>query len=163
LSVDIAIRRIDDDVRPIVGPLFQRLFRADPPDYPIHYVAFVTSDRLRDAPMAYCHFTALDDCYFGGGMCFDDRAFRRLTRDERRDVRDRGGLARLTLGHAIGELTDKLAVFGYVGDKRARDIDESLGFRDTGHPRLIVRWCRDDIAPERRTRLVDAVAELGPF
>ncbi len=159
----LTVERRDGDVEPLIGDLFRRVFNNPPPDYPVHFVAFLTRPGGDPVPVGYCHFTALEDCYLGGGMCFDERVFRRLSAAERADVRRLGGVARFTLGTALERLRDKAAVFGYVGDKRAERIDLSLGFEPTGHPKLLVHWQRPSLPPDVKRRLIEIAHAAGPF
>lgn len=158
----LRVERRDDGVDALIGDLFRRVFHHPPPDHPVH---FITSLKATDGwlPVGYCHFTALEDCYLGGGMCFDERIFRRLSAPERAEIRRLGGIARFTLRSALAHLVDKAAVFGYVGDKRAERIDRSLGFEPTGYPKLLVRWNRSPPSVRARKSLIDRVGALGPF
>ncbi len=158
----LRVERHDADVDALVGDLFRRVFHHPPPDQPIHFVTFLHSGALGRLAVGYCHFTALQDCYLGGGMCFDERVFRRLSAQERAGIRRLGGIARFTLRSALAHLGDKAAVFGYVGDKRAERIDRSLGFEPTAYPRLLVHWNRS-LPPTESKRLIDKVGAMGPF
>ena len=59
-------------------------------------------------------------------------------------------------------LGDCAAVFGHVGEPRARAADLRSGFVDTGREHLMVIW-RKPLADARMRALIDEVAALGPF
>jgi hypothetical protein len=150
-----------DDVETHAGDLFRRSFRAEPPATPHHYVARAAIDgQMRT--IGYVHYERLDDMYLCGGMCMDERAFRRLSAEQRAALRAAGGVAEQMLRCTFAKLAHAKAIFGYVGDRRAERVDLRVGFRHTGLPHLIVHWPAPLPASERRAR-VARVARLGPF
>lgn len=150
-----------DDVGVHAGDLFRRSFRAEPPVTPRHYVARAEIDGGMRT-IGYVHYERLDDMYLCGGMCMDDRAFRRLPGDRRAALRSAGGVAEQMLRSTFASLAHAKAIFGYVGDARAERVDLRVGFRHTGLPHLIVHWPRPLSADEQRAR-IGRVAKLGPF
>ena len=96
-------------------------------------------------------------------MCVDERAYRRLPKHIFAGVREQGGLATIVTRESIELLGDTAAVFGYVGEPRARQADLRTGFVDTGRPNLMVIWRRKSLTYEARARILDQVAALGPF
>jgi hypothetical protein len=95
-------------------------------------------------------------------MCVDERAYRRFPKALFEAVREQGGLATIVTRDSVEMLGDCAAVFGHVGEPRARAADLRTGFVDTGHEHLMVIW-RKALAPGQKQKLVDEVVRLGPF
>ena len=150
-----------DDVEVCAGELFRRAFRAPPPLTPHHFVARVEVDG-EPRTIGYVHYERLDDVYLCGGMCMDERTFRRLDGERRAALKAAGGVAEQMLRHTFAELAHAKAIFGYVGDRRAERVDLRAGFQHTGLEHLIVHWPRRLAAAERQA-LIARVAQLGPF
>jgi hypothetical protein len=144
------------------GDLFRRRFRANPPDFPRHYVAFYRQGRTRYLPVGYIHYTAFEDTYLCGGMVIDDRRYRRIPAPHRKLIKTAGGIAEIMLRETFARLAAAPAIWGYVGDKQAEEVDVRVGFRRTRHPHVMVVWNRDLPEAERAARL-DRVIALGPF
>ena len=144
-----------------VGALFVRVFGDDLPDFPRHFVLrYVAGDA--PVPLAYAHFTPWDGCYLGGGMAFDERAYRRLDPAHRARIRAAGGVTEFLLRTIRARLDDAIALFGHVGEPRAERVDLRAGYVHTPYPHLIVCWQRELPAAERDALLARAAA-LGPF
>jgi hypothetical protein len=60
------------------------------------------------------------------------------------------------------QLNDRVAWFGYCGDRKASIVDARAGCLPTRHKFLIVKWFADLPESERRA-LVDKLAAIGPF
>jgi len=181
-SADLAAPRLDVDEPPIdaqsvrdivrieeiadaeffVGDLFRRRFGTDPPDFPNHYVAFYRHGRTRYLPVGYVHFTPFEDMYLGGGMVIDERLYRRMPAAHRKLVKDAGGIAETMLRETLARLSHAPAVWGYVGDKQAEEVDLRAGFRHTGHQYVVVVWNRELSVEEKAARLQRVIA-LGAF
>ena len=152
---------------PAAADLFMRCFKHPAPDYPRHFVLeYFPSGVGRGAAdaqvVAYTHQMAFGEVYLGGGMCVDERAYRRFPKWLFQAVRDEGGLATLVSKGSIAQLGDSPACFGHVGEPRARQADIRTGFVDTGHPHLMVFW-RGEVDASEKRRLIDKVAAFGPF
>lgn len=144
-----------------VQALFNKRFGHPLPAEPEHFVCCraATGD---DAPLGYVHFQKLDNVYLGGGMCTDVGALRRLPREERRALRNLGGVAEFLLRSAEAALSHAVGLFGYVGDNRAELVDLRAGYQFTRHPHLIVKWLKP-VSEARRAELIERVAAIGPF
>ena len=150
-----------DDVERHAGELFRRCFHQPPPNYPRHYVARADSAG-ETRTIGYIHYTPLEQVYLCGGMCIDDRAYRRLPSEHRAALKAAGGIAELMLRHTFAALSSAQAIFGYVGDTRSERVNLRAGFRHTGRPHLIVHWPRP--LPEAQQRaLIAKIAAIGPF
>jgi hypothetical protein len=150
-----------DDVETHAGDLFRRAFRAEPPKTPRHYVARAEIDG-KQRTIGYVHYERLDDVYLCGGMCMDERTFRRLPAERRSALKEAGGVTEQMLRYTFAELAAARAIFGYVGDRRAERVDLRAGFEHTGLPHLIVHWPRP-LRSQEREALVERIAGLGPF
>lgn len=144
------------------GDLFRRRFGGNPPNYPKHYVAFYRQGRTRYLPVGYIHYTAFEDTYLCGGMVIDERLYRRIPAAHRKLIKDAGGIAEIMLRETFARLAAAPAIWGYVGDKQAEEVDVRVGFRHTHHPHVMVVWNRDVPETEKAARLERVVA-LGPF
>ncbi|HLX29618.1 MAG TPA: hypothetical protein VKV24_14140 [Casimicrobiaceae bacterium] len=150
-----------DEVEAYAGALFRRAFRCDPPLEPRHFVARVAIGNA-ERTIGYVHYAKFDDIYLCGGMCMDERMFRRLPAERRTALKAAGGVAEQMLRHTFDELSHAKAVFGYVGDRRAERVDLRAGFRHTGRKHLIVFW-PGRLSRSEREAITDRVAALGPF
>ena len=154
------------DARVVAGELFMKSFGHPIPDYPRHFVlvyspppgAGDTTPRV----VAYVHQSPYENVYLGGGLCVDERAYRRFPKDLFGEVREEGGLATIVTRDSIAMMGDAVAAFGHVGEPRSRQASIRTGFADTEFPHVMVVWRRDIEEAEKR-RVVQKVAVLGPF
>lgn len=154
-----------NDARVVAGDLFRRSFGHEVPDYPRHFVLVHSPEPgSGEAPqvVAYVHQSRGEGYYLCGGMCVDERAYRRFPRWLFEAARDEGGLATIVTRESVGMLEQGFPVFGHVGEPRARAADLRTGFVDTDREHLMVIWRGERTESEKRL-LVDAVAALGPF
>ena len=151
----------DADAANAVGALFKRLFGDDLPAFPKHFVLrYVAGGEA--VPLAYAHFTPWEGSYLGGGMAFDERAYRQISAVHRARIREAGGVTEFLLRRIRAMLPDAIALFGHVGEPRAERVDLRAGYERTAHPHVIVCWQRALPAKERDA-LLARVAALGPF
>ena len=143
------------------GDLFRRRFRGNPPSYPKHFVAFYRQGRTRYLPIGYIHYSAFEDTWLCGGMVIDDRLYRRIPSPHRKLIKDAGGIAEIMLRETFARLRAAPAIWGYVGDKQAEEVDVRAGFRHTHHPHVMVVWNRELPEAEKAARLERVIA-LGP-
>lgn len=156
------VREVDDG-RAVAGELFQRRYREQAPDFPLHIVAFWKAPDGREHPVCYIHFTPQGELMLGGGACTDDHLLRRLPADHRAALRAAGGVYRHALTRSVDLLSSRCkAIFGYCGDPLAGRIDRAVGFRDTAHPHLLVYFTRDLPSAEQDALIAQANA-VGPF
>ena len=142
---EISIERVTNAAF-FASELFRLVFGHPVPAEPVHYVAFA---RLADGTLrtvGYYHVAYRGAYALVGGLCVEP-GFRRLAIGER--------LERA----AFENVGDASAFFAYVGDPtRAKRV----GFRETEHPHLVVRWMKE-VDDAQRQRIIDEVAALGPF
>ena len=158
--VDV-VERDDATAAREVGPLFERLFGDELPDFPRHFVLRYVAGG-EPVPLAYLHFTPWEGCYLGGGMAFDERVYRRLPPAHRARIRESGGVMEFLHRRIRQRLADAIALFGHVGEPRAERVDLRSGYERTAHPHVIVCWQRP-LPPAEREALLARVAALGPF
>jgi peptidoglycan/xylan/chitin deacetylase (PgdA/CDA1 family) len=155
-----------NDARHVAGELFQRSFGHPIPGYPRHFVLVYSpppgEQDGRPEVVAYVHQRPFEDAYLGGGMCVDERAYRRFPRWLFAEVRREGGLATIVTRGSVSMLGDSPVSFGYVGEPRARQADLRTGYVDTGRPHLMALW-RREIPESEKARLIARVDALGPF
>ena len=155
-----------NDANVVAGDLFRRCFGQEVPSYPRHFVLVHSPEPGSEDPpavVAYVHQTRQENYALCGGMCVDERAYRRFPKWLFQAVREQGGLATIVTRDSIERLdAECVAVFGHVGEPRARAADLRTGFVDTGREHLMVVW-RKPLSEQDRLRLVDVVASAGPF
>ena len=77
-------------------------------------------------------------------------------------MREQGGLATIVTRDSVEMLGACSAVFGHVGEPRARAADLRTGFIDTGYEHLMAIW-RQPLTQAQKDSLAGRVAALGPF
>lgn len=154
------------DARRLAGDLFKRSFNYDIPSYPRHFVLVHSPEPGAAASpevVAYVHQLPFGgDVHLCGGMCVDERAYRRLPKWLFEQVRNEGGLATIVTRDSMSMLDGSVASFGHVGEPRARAADLRTGFVDTGHPHLMVMWLKE-VPEKEKARLIDRIVAHGPF
>lgn len=161
LEAFIRITEVDDWRIP--QPLFQRKFRADPPQVPHHIVSLYRAPDGALWPASYVHFRPFGDIYLVGGAATDGSVLARMCDAEREAVKASGGLYLQALRWAFAHYADRCdAYFGYCGDRRAYEVDVAAGFVDTEHEFLIAHWHKPLHDTVRRALVAKAHA-LGAF
>ena len=156
------------DARLLAAPLFRRSFGHPVPPMPRHYVMFYRAPEDggrgggQPVVVGYTHQLAFEDVYLAGGMCIDPAAYRWFPRWLFDAVKREGGLATIIMRDSFATLGECPAVFGHVGEKRARLADLRAGFVDTGRLHLMVHW-RRPLPREEQERLIERIAGIGPF
>ena len=155
-----------NDANHVAGDLFRNSFGHDVPDYPRHFVLMYSPPpgAIDEAPrvVAYVHQLPYEGAHLCGGMCVDPAAYRRFSKRLFDEVRREGGLATIVTRDSIGMLGEGDAVFGHVGEPRARAADLRTGFVDTGRPPLMAVW-RKPLSEEAKQRWLDRIEGIGPF
>lgn len=157
-DVPIRVRRVVE-LQPQARELFRRAFRAEPPDFPVHFVA----QHPRAGIAGYVHYTEHSPgVLLCGGLCVDAGLYRVMPAHERDALRQKGSLSRMMLADSIAQLAPGVAVFAYTGSiASARDV-LALGFtRVPGERYLYVRWFTD--AADVREDTARQVVALGAF
>jgi len=156
------------DARLLAAPLFRKSFGHPVPPMPRHYVMFYRApgtdggDAAQTRVVGYTHQLAFENVYLAGGMCVDAAAYRLFPRWLFDAVKREGGLATIIMKDSFATLGACPAVFGHVGDKRARIADLRAGFVDTGRLHLMVHWRRPLPSAEQEA-LIDRVEQIGRF
>jgi hypothetical protein len=155
-----------NDAGVVAGELFRKRFGHAIPAYPRHFVLVYSPEPgSGEAPavVAYVHQTMGEGYALCGGMCVDEGAYRRMTRRLFAQVREQGGLATIVTRDSVEMLGEQcVAVFGHVGEPRARAADLRTGFVDAGPEHLMVIW-RRPLDDANKARLVAKISALGPF
>jgi hypothetical protein len=133
-----------------------------PPPVWRQYVALYRWPDDRVETVGFCNWIRFNDVYLEGGLCVRAGFYRRLPPGQFAECSARGGIAQIMMNSAAVELNDCPAWFGYVGDKKSYLVCSRAGFVPTGRKYLIVKWFDDPIDTERN-RLIDMVAQIGPF
>lgn len=155
-----------NDAAKVAGELFKRCFGHPIPDYPRHFVMVYSpapgDQAAEPRVVAYIHHLNHDGCYLAGGLCVDERVYRRLPEALFRSVKGLGGLATMILRDSLGFLAEAPAAFAHVGEPRARQALLRAGFLDTGRPHIMAAWLTD-LPPARKSSILDSVQSFGPF
>jgi hypothetical protein len=158
----ISVRLVDAG-KALADPIFQRRYRAEAPDFPIHVLAFHRAEDGSETPVCYIHFTEQGDLLLGGGACVDDRVLRRMPATARAAIRAAGGLYQHALAWSVRNLGPQTkAIFGFCGDALAERADLAVGFTHTMHPKLLVYFTQD-LEQHERDRLIAEAHAVGPF
>ena len=145
---DIAIVRVDN-AAVFITDLFRRAFNESPPRDPTHYVAFAKIGPAQFEAVGYYHVTECGPYGLVGGLCVDPR------------YRNWG------LGEALSRIAfvdpgRKKALFAYLNNPVSVAIARRIGYVDTPHQYLMVRWF--GTLPEHEQRaMIEEVAAHGPF
>ena len=133
-----------------------------PPEAWHQYVALYKWPDARIETVGFCNWIRYGDVYLEGGMCVRTDFYRRLPRGHWQECKGRGGIAEIMMRQAALELDDCTAWFGYCGDRKAYLVDMRVGYGATNRKYLIAKWFRETDAGTK-DRLVDKIAEIGPF
>lgn len=171
----LRIFRPEPDASALAAGLFRESFNAGfpvprdgslpvptPPSSWRQYVAVYTWPDGKEETVGFCNWIRHRDVYLQGGMCVQRTFYRRLPREEFREIQGRGGLAQMMMAAAERELDDGMAWFGYCGDAKALAVDLRAGYVETSRRHVIVKWFKAP-SPGEQQRLIDEVAKIGPF
>ena len=147
-----------------ISELFQRKFHSVPPDFPRHFVAFYKPDpdSKQVTPLGYVHQTPYMNCYLCGGLVIDDRIYRTMSPQQRKIIRNQGGIAELLLRYSFSKLGNTKAIWGYVGDPKAEKVDLRVGFTHTKVKPIMVCW-KQQLAEDEKDALLKKIVLIGPF
>jgi hypothetical protein len=160
----------------LAGQLFRESFGSDfpapaacrvldteiPPENWRQFVAIYTWPDGREECVGFCNWIKYKDVYLEGGLAVRKSFYRRLAKPEFARCTARGGIAQIVMEVAATQLTDCVAWLGYCGDAKALKVDLRVGYVQTEHPYLIVKWMRALSEPEKRA-WIDEGIRIGPF
>ncbi len=133
-----------------------------PPEHWSQYVAFYRWDSSRIEVVGFCNWIRYHTVYLEGGLCVKRDFYLRLPREHWTSCRQSGGVAQLMMEAAAVELDDCDAWFGFCGDKKSAIVTARVGFVQTDHKHLIVKWFKKLKMEEQAQRIAD-IASIGPF
>ncbi len=159
-----------DDASYFAGPLFEESFHCAFPVAPSdpvpagwrQYVAFYRWDDDRIEPVGFCNYAPFEGLWLEGGLCVRRSFYGRLPPGDSEACRAAGGVAQLIMEAAARDLNACEAWFAYCGDERSLRVCKRVGFEETAHRYVIARWFRV-LPAQRKSELIDKVADLGPF
>ena len=126
------------------------------------YVAIYTWPDGTKECVGFCNWIKYKDVYLEGGLAVQKNFYRRLAKPEYLECSARGGIAQIVMETAATQLTDCVAWFGLCGDRRALRVDMRVGYVQTAHPHLIVKWMRA-LPESSQQEWLDEVTRIGPF
>jgi len=150
------------DATSLAGDLFQRSFNAEIPDFPKHFVFLATIEPGFSLTLGYLHYTRKDSIYLCGGMCVNSRALRSLSKAQRAEIKQQGGVAIMMATSSLQQLKNHEAVFAHVGHTGSYRICMAKNFIDTQYEHLIVNW-QEPINFERKQQLIEQANQYVPF
>ena len=150
------------DAEALAGDLFRRSFNADIPDFPKHFVFLASVAPGVSLTLGYLHYTRKDSIYLCGGMCVNTRILRYLSKDQRADIKQQGGVAIMMATSSLQQLTGHEAVFAHVGHTGSYRICMAKNFIDTRYNHLIVNW-QEPLSDERKQELIEQANQYTPF
>lgn len=136
--------------------LFGKNFRADPPDFPIHYEGRVETPE-EVFVWGYVHFSEFDDFVLAGGLVVDSVAYRKMSAKQQGLVKKGVGLGDLLMKSACADFKGK-PVFAYIGEPRSRQLNIRVGFELVNAPYLYGKF--ESAIPED---VLSRVIAIGPF
>jgi len=150
------------DARALAGDLFKRSFNADIPEFPKHFVFLASVAPGISLTLGYLHYTRKDSIYLCGGMCVNSRALRHVSKDQRADIKQQGGVAMMMATASLQQLTGHEAVFAHVGHTGSYRICMAKNFIDTQYDHLIVHW-KEPVSSQRKQELIEQANQYVPF
>ncbi len=145
------------------GPIFQRKYGEELPDFGHHVIAFYKRDDGAFIPASYVHFTDCGNIVLAGGACTDGNVLRAMSSEQQQLVAEYGALMLATLRYGFERWGPRCdAVFTCCGDARALETTPKVGFIETGVPHLLVRWSAVQSAA-RRAELTAKARSFMPF
>lgn len=150
------------DAESLAGSLFQRSFNAEIPDFPKHFVFLASIEPGLSLTLGYLHYTRKDTIFLCGGMCVNSSALRYLSKAQRADIKQQGGVAIMMATSSLQQLKNHEAVFAHVGHIGSYRICMAKNFIDTQHDHLIVNW-QEPISFERKQQLIEQANQYVPF
>lgn len=152
------------NARPFIGELFKRHFGDECPLEERHFIAFYTPAEGQPIPLGYFHHTPYGRSFLAGGLVIDERIYRRLPKELRLIIKRSGGIAEYLSVRSFEMLGPHVdAIWGHVGDHKARQVDYRVGFVDTKDPHLMVIWRNQKLSQQQREQMINEVLALGPF
>jgi len=146
-----------------IEDLFRRSFGDPPPSTPVHYVAFCKVAPSTFEAVGYYHVTHCGEYALVGGLCVNTCIYRKLWAGRQSVLSDRGrGIGEKLVRAAFEDVGDSKAFFAYVGNPMSKAIIRRVGFIDTNHTYLMVKWLKP-LSEEERERMIAEVIALGPF
>lgn len=138
-----------DDAAFFAAHLFKLAFNERIPVTPVHYVAFAQVSPAEFETVGYYHVDYRTEYALVGGLCVAP------------DYRDKGLGEKLSV-FVFEQGGARKAFFSYTGNPVSARIALRIGYEETAHQHLFVRWLNfaTDIEKER---LIAEVAALGPF
>ncbi|MDO6746802.1 hypothetical protein [Gilvimarinus sp. 1_MG-2023] len=166
-AIDTLVKVIEvSDAEPFIGRLFARKFGSPAPDYPRHFVSFY-APKEAEQPIAlgYYHQSPFEQCYLGGGLVIDERAYRRLPAAHRKIIRAAGGIAEhlsIKTFELLGDHVD--AIWGHVGNQQAKKVDSRVGGLSVSNSEhLMVLWRNQALSQAQKQQITRKVSDLPPF
>ncbi len=126
------------------------------------FVAFYKWSDANIEPVAFGNYIRFENVYLEGGVCARRNFYRRLPPDHWQECKERGGIVQVMMEHAMRELDDADAWFGYTSINPMWLVGERLGYQRTRYPYLKVKWFR--ALPDARQREIeDRINLIGAF
>jgi hypothetical protein len=144
------------------GDLFRRVFGAEIPTYPRHFVCLYREAAGKFRTAGYVHFSRFESVHLTGGLVVDKSLYASIPREHLAQLNPRGSIGEHVMAEGIRRLGDSAAVFALIGDARSAEVNRHVGYVATHIDQLYAFWQRD--FPEEVKRLAaERVKKIAPF
>jgi hypothetical protein len=150
-----------DDAEFLAGELFRRVFGADPPNYPRHFVCLHRADDGALRTAGYVHFSAFESMHLVGGLVSDKSIYASMPPAHRAEL-PHGSIAEYLMAGGIERLVGSNGVFAIIGDARSVELNRNVGYVPTHLTNLYAYWKRD-FPDEIKRAAAERVMKIAPF
>jgi len=165
LSDILAVVEIDHAANFFVSDIVLRRFNIAQVGGGRHFVAFYKASPGVLWPVGYVNQSPWEQCYLCNALSTDNVLVRQIPDEHRSIIFDEGGgVAEQLLRHSFAKvMPGSKAIWGYVGNPRAEEVDKRVGLRRIDHPYLMVAWNDDVVREEEKVELISRAIQLGAF
>jgi hypothetical protein len=161
MKVDYKVMNVSDGKK-YAGDLFSDAFKSEIPNFPLHFVLLLKIYQEYKT-VGYVHYSKYNEnSYLCGGLVVNANIFRKLDKEQRNFIKNKGGFAEIILRESFESLKPFDVIWGYVGDKLAEKVDLRVGFEKT-HKKFIMAVWGKYYSNHEKIKLVDEVFKIGPF
>ena len=146
-----------------ITDLFKKSFGDLPPATPVHYIAFYKSSPSTFEAIGYYHVDYRGKYALVGGLCVDRQFYRKLWSGRRPILLGKHrGVAEKLVRAALEDAEEHKAFFAYTGNPLSQAIIHRVGFVETRHKYLMVKWLKS-LPEEEKEKIITEVVAIGPF
>lgn len=151
-----------DDAAFFAGDLFRRVFGADPPDYPRHFVCLYRADDGAIRTAGYVHFSSFESMHLVGGLVVEKSLYRMVPSAHLAELGPNRSIGEYLMAEGVARLAGSAAVFAIIGDARSVEVNRNVGYVPTHLPNLYAFWKRE-LPEEVKRAAAERVMRIAPF